>query len=149
MTYLAAFVLFLMKPFINEFIMVDTNRIIKVPDLEFLVPPVHWDLVVDDKKIWHKSGVFFFKHPIDLFSGWSIHVNQLLSALLSRLILPSHPSYQYEFIKFHRWLLHGSVTWKSFHIILDLIFRLIYVRVNEQIHVIRIFLLPSQASSKG
>ena len=60
LTYLTAFVLFLTKTVVVEVIMVDTNKIIKVPDLDFCkVPPVHWDLDVDDIKPWQKLGGLF------------------------------------------------------------------------------------------
>ena len=58
--YLAAFVLFLPENFFVEVIMVDTNKIIKGPGLDFgKFPPVHWDMAVDDIKPWHKLGRVF------------------------------------------------------------------------------------------
>ena len=60
LTYLTAFVLFLPKRFVDEVILIETNRIIKGPDIDFgEFFPVNWYLDVNDRKPWHKlDGVF-------------------------------------------------------------------------------------------
>ena len=60
LTYLTEFVLSLSKPFVSEVILVETNRRIKSPDLDFgKIPPVHWNLAFYDIKPWHKPGGVF------------------------------------------------------------------------------------------
>ena len=80
LTYLTEFVLSSSKPFVSEVILVETNRRIKSPDLDF-------------GKFLRSIGICLFmtsnpgtnqveyciKNPIYLFSGCSISVNQFMS----------------------------------------------------------------------
>ena len=80
LTYLTAFVLFLPQTFVVEVILVDTNKIIKGPDLdfgEFLRFIVIWMLMISNPGTNQEE--YFSKKPIDMFSGCSISINQFMS----------------------------------------------------------------------
>ena len=80
LTYLTAFVHFLPIFFVNEVILVETNRRIKGPDPDFGEFPRLigiWMLMTENPGTnWTD---YFSENPIDLFSGCSICVNQLMS----------------------------------------------------------------------
>ena len=103
LTYPTEFSLFLVKTFVNEVIMVETNRRIKGPDLdigEFLQFIGIWLLMT--AKPGTNRADYFRINPIDIFNGCSIRVNQFMSgnrfenicsALKFTATLP--PSFQY------------------------------------------------------
>ena len=80
LTYLTSFVLFFPKTFVVEVIMVDTNKIIKGPDIDycgFLQLIGIWLLMKSNPGTnWAE---YFIKNLIDIFSGCSICVNQYMS----------------------------------------------------------------------
>ena len=108
LTYLIAFVLFLTKTFFNEVILVDTNRIIKGPNLEFGgflgFIGIRW---LRTEKCGTNGAEYFSKNTIDILVGdkfvstilcleFVLKVSSLLSIsltslppFLSRLILSS------------------------------------------------------------
>ena len=80
LTYLTVFSLFLPKNAANEVIMVETNRIIKGPDLDFeyfLRTTGIWLLITENPGTNRME--YFSEDPIDIFSGWSICVNPFMS----------------------------------------------------------------------
>ena len=80
MTYLTAFSLLLPKTFANEVILVDTNKIIKGPDIdfgEFLQFIGLWILMTANPET--NQLELFSEHITDVFSECSIHVNRFVS----------------------------------------------------------------------
>ena len=101
LTYLTAFVLLLPKFFFDEVIMVDSNRIIKFPDIEFgqLLRFIGIWLLMTENPGTNRAE-YFRKNPIDIFSGCSIDVNQLMSGnsfKISALLSSSLPSLSLPF----------------------------------------------------
>ena len=78
--YLTGFFLFLPKRFVDEIILIETNRIIKGPGTEFdeflRLIGIWMSMTENPGTNWTE---YFSKNPIDIFSGCSIYVNQLLS----------------------------------------------------------------------
>ena len=69
------------KPFVYEVILVDTNRIIKVPGIEFgeLLHFICIYMLMTENPGTNWAE-YFSKNSIDLFSGCSIFVNQCMYA---------------------------------------------------------------------
>ena len=80
LTYLTAFELFLPKTFVVEILLVETNKTIKGPDLdfgEFLRFIGIWLLMTSNPGT--NRADYFSENPIDIFSWCSICVNQFMS----------------------------------------------------------------------
>ena len=96
LTYLIAFVLFLTKTFFNEVILVDTNRIIKGPNLEFGgflgFIGIRW---LRTEKCGTNGAEYFSKNTIDILVGdkfvstiLCLEIFSKVSAIISSLLPP-------------------------------------------------------------
>ena len=116
--------------FFDEVILVNTNRIIEGPDLDFgesLWFIGIWMLITG--KPGTKWADYFSKKPIDIFSGFSIRANQFMSGDIFEIICSAinftshhHPrplTFEINFMEPDRLLLRGMITCKksSCHIV--------------------------------
>ena len=140
MTYLIEFALFLPHTFVIEVIMVDTNKIIKIPGIyfgKFLRFIGIWMLMTSNPVT--NGAEYFSEKPIDIFSGRSICVKQFMSGNCFESIWSA-----LKFTNTHTPLLLRSILSsrtddfcvershaKNLYTKLDLMFRLIYVCVDE------------------
>ena len=139
--------------FFYEVILVETNRIIKGPDLEFggfLQFIGIWILTTSNSVT--NQAEYFSKNPRDILSECSICINQFVSgnrfeSICSALKFTSPPT-EINFMKYERWLLRGMVTCENssqylgFHVYMNLC---LYGWINSHAQD---FLFPLQASFK-
>ena len=120
-TYLTAFVLFLPKRFFNEVIMVETNRIIKGPDLDF-GQFLHfiwiWLLITANPDT--NRAEYFSKKTIFISMGAQFVSTILclvcffkLSDLLSSLLSPPSLPFDVNFMNYDILLLRLIITCKK------------------------------------